>query len=55
MHSIDEPVELYVVLPSAWIRSPRLAQPYVLVDYYYASSIQAWTAAATLYLVSLHL
>lgn len=55
MHAIDEPVELYVVLPSAWIRSPRLAQPYVLVDYYYASSIQAWTAAATLYLVSLHL
>jgi len=55
MHTINEPVELYVVLPSTWIRSPRIAQPYVLVDYYYASSIQAWTAAATLYLVSLHL
>jgi glycogen debranching enzyme len=55
IHSIDEPVELYVVLPSSWIRSPRITQPYVLVDYYYASSLQAWTAAATLYLVSLHL
>ncbi len=50
---IDDPVELYMVLPSRLIRSPRIGQARALVDYYYASSVQAWTAAAILYLVSL--
>src|SRR5215472_7056206 len=51
--TIDAPVELYMVLPSGWIRSPRIEQEWVLVDYFYASSMQAWTAAAILYLASL--
>jgi hypothetical protein len=42
-----------MVLPSGWIRSPRIEQEWVLVDYFYASSIQAWTAAAILYLAPL--
>ena len=53
IHTIDDPVELYMVLPSGWIRSPRIEQAWVLVDYFYASSVQAWTAAVILYLVSL--
>jgi glycogen debranching enzyme len=51
--AIDDPVELYVVLPSSWIRSPRIEQAWALVDYFYASGVQAWTAAAILYLASL--
>ena len=53
MHATNDPVELYMVLPSLWIRSPQIQQEWVLVDYFYASSIQAWTAAAILYLASL--
>src|ERR1700694_1528624 len=44
--AIDDPVELYVVLPSSWIRSPRIEQAWALLDYFYASGVQAWTAAA---------
>lgn len=51
--AIDDPVELYMVLPSRWIRSPSIEQPRILVDYYYASTVQAWTTAAILYLVAL--
>jgi len=51
--TIDAPVELYMVLPSGWIRSPRIEQEWVLMDYFYASSFQAWTMAAILYLASL--
>jgi glycogen debranching enzyme len=44
------PVEVYSVYPSHWIRSPRIMQEWVLADYFYASEMQAWTAAAILYL-----
>jgi glycogen debranching enzyme len=53
--AIENPVELYMVLPARLIRSPRLTQQWALVDYIYASTTQAWTAAALLYLVSLFL
>ena len=51
--AIDDPIELYVVLPSSWIRSPRIEQAWALVDYFYANGVQAWTAAAILYMASL--
>ncbi len=47
------PVEVYSVHPSRWIRSPHIMQEWVLADYFYASEMQAWTAAAMLYLTRL--
>ena len=55
LDTIESPVELYMVLPSRLIRSPKLEQQWALVDYIDASSVQAWTAAAVLSLVSLFL
>ena len=51
--TIDSAVELYMVLPSQVIRAPRIQSPWALVDYRQACSVQAWTAAAILYMVSL--
>lgn len=56
MHAIlafDDPVELYTVQPSRWIRSHRIEQEWILADYFYACKVQAWTAAAILYLSSM--
>jgi glycogen debranching enzyme len=56
LHAIEamqNPVELYMVLPSERIRAPRLAEKWALVDYYQSTTIQAWTAAGVLYLASL--
>lgn len=49
------PVELYMVLHDHMIRSPRINQKQALVEYYYASSVQTWTAATILYLITLFL
>ncbi|GER88008.1 hypothetical protein KDW_21700 [Dictyobacter vulcani] len=51
--TIDNPVELYMVLPSQVIRAPQIQQLWALVDYRQACNVQAWTAAAILYMVSL--
>jgi len=53
MLAFGEPVELYTVQPSRWLRSPRIEQEWFLADYFYACSVQAWTAAAILYLTSM--
>lgn len=53
MLAFDDPVELYTVQPSRWIRSHRIEQEWFLADYFYACSVQAWTAAAILYMASL--
>jgi glycogen debranching enzyme len=56
MHAIlafDAPIELYTVQPSRWLRSPRIEQEWFLADYFHACNVQAWTAAAILYLTSL--
>ncbi|GCE26685.1 hypothetical protein KDA_21690 [Dictyobacter alpinus] len=55
LSTIDNPVELYMVLPSQVIRAPQIQQLWALVDYRQACNVQAWTAAATLYMVSLFL
>ena len=47
------PVELYCVLPSRWIREPRLESEWLLADYPQSCSVQAWTAAAILYFIAL--
>ena len=55
MHAIlafDAPIELYTVQPSRWLRSPRIEQDWFLADYFHACNVQAWTAAAILYLTS---
>jgi glycogen debranching enzyme len=49
------PVELYMVLHDYMIRSPRIDQKLALVEYHYASSVQTWTAATILYLITLFL
>ncbi|GCE19037.1 amylo-alpha-1,6-glucosidase [Dictyobacter kobayashii] len=53
LETIDNPVELYMVLPSQVIRAPHIQQLWALVDYRQACNVQAWTAAAILYMVSL--
>ena len=53
MHAFDDPVELYTVQPSRWLRFPRIEHEWFLADYFYACNVQAWTAAATLYLVAM--
>ncbi len=47
------PVELYCVLPSRWVREPRLESEWLLADYPQSCSVQAWTAAAILYFTAL--
>ncbi len=51
--AFDNPVELYTVQPSRWLRSPRIEQEWFLADYSHASTVQAWTAAAILYFIAL--
>ena len=51
--AFDKPVELYTVQPSRWIRSHRLEQDWFLADYFYACSVQTWTAAAILYFTAM--
>jgi len=56
MHAVlafDAPIELYTVQPSRWLRSPRIEQEWFLADYFHACNVQAWTAAAILYLTSM--
>src|SRR5579885_2059818 len=53
--SFEDPVELYTVHPSRWIRSHRIEHEWFLADYFYACSVQAWTAAAILYMTTLML
>lgn len=53
IEAMKNPVELYMVLPTALIRLPKLSEEWALVDYYQSTTIQAWTAAAMLYLASL--
>jgi glycogen debranching enzyme len=50
--SFDDPVELYTVQPSRWVRSHHIEQEWFLADYFYACGVQAWTAAAILYMTS---
>jgi glycogen debranching enzyme len=47
------PVELYCVIPSRWIREPRIKQDWLLVDYPQSCIVQAWTAGAILYFMAL--
>lgn len=49
----NDPVELYMVLSPSHIRLPKLEHKWVLVDYFEACSVQAWTAAAMIYMTSL--
>lgn len=51
--AFEKPVELYTVQPSRWIRSHRIEQAWFLADYFYACSVQAWTAAAILYFTAM--
>ena len=53
INAISNPVELYMVLAPSHIRLPKLDHEWMLVDYFEACSIQAWTAAAIIYLTSL--
>ena len=53
MVAFNNPVELYTVQPSRWIRSHRIEQEWFLADYFQACNTQAWTAAAVLYLTSM--
>jgi glycogen debranching enzyme len=53
IHAISNPVELYMVLAPSHIRLPKLDHEWMLVDYFEACSVQAWTAAAIIYLASL--
>ena len=53
MLAFDDPVELYTVQPSRWLRWPRIESEWFLAQYVYACNVQAWTAAAMLYLASL--
>lgn len=50
---MNDPVELYMVLSPSYIRLPKLEHEWVLVDYFEACSVQAWTAAAMIYMTSL--
>jgi glycogen debranching enzyme len=49
----NNPVELYMVLSPSHIRLPKLDHQWLLIDYFEACSVQAWTAAAIIYLASL--
>ncbi len=51
--AFEKPVELYTVQPARWIRSHRIEQEWFLADYFYACSVQAWTAATILYFTAL--
>lgn len=54
IEATNDPVELYMVLsPSHHIRLPKLEHEWVLVDYFEACNVQAWTAAAMIYMTSL--
>lgn len=53
IEATNDPVELYMVLSPSFIRFPKLEHEWVLVDYFEACSIQAWTAAAMIYMTSL--
>lgn len=53
IEAIQNPVELYMALPTSRIRLPRLTEDWALVDYYESTTIQAWTAAGMIYLSSL--
>jgi glycogen debranching enzyme len=50
--AFNNPVELYTVQPSRWIRSHRLEEEWFLADYFYACSVQTWTVAAILYFIT---
>ncbi|MFL5692700.1 MAG: amylo-alpha-1,6-glucosidase, partial [Ktedonobacteraceae bacterium] len=50
--AFNNPVELYTVQPSHWIRSHRLEEEWFLADYFYACSVQTWTVAAILYFIT---
>jgi len=51
--AFEKPVELYTVQPSRWIRSHHIEQEWFLADYFYACSVQTWTAAAILYFTAM--
>ncbi|MFL5625488.1 MAG: amylo-alpha-1,6-glucosidase [Ktedonobacteraceae bacterium] len=51
--AFNNPVELYTVQPSRWIRSHRLQEEWFLADYFYACSVQTWTVAALLYFIAM--
>ena len=53
MLSFDDPVELYIAQPSRWVRSHHIEQEWFLADYFYACWVQAWTAAAILFMTSM--
>jgi glycogen debranching enzyme len=53
IQAISNPVELYMVLSPAHIRLPKLDYEWMLVDYFQACNVQAWTAAGIIYLASL--
>lgn len=53
MLSFGDPVELYTVQPSRWVRSHHIEQEWFLADYFYACGVQAWTAAAILNMTSM--
>lgn len=53
IQAFDQPVELYTVQPTTWVRSHHLAGDWFLADYSRSCKVQAWTAAATLYFTAL--
>ncbi len=53
IQAIGNPVELYMVLSPSYVRLPKLDHQWMLVDYFEACAVQAWTAAGILYLTSL--
>lgn len=53
IEATHNPVELYMILSPAHIRLPKLDQQWILVDYVEACNVQAWTAAAMIYMTSL--
>ena len=53
IEATNDPVELYMVLSPSHIRLPRLDHEWILIDYFEACSVQAWTAAAMIYMTSL--
>lgn len=53
LQAIGNPVELYMVLSPTHVRLPKIEHQWMLIDYFEACSVQAWTAAGILYLTSL--
>jgi len=53
IQAIGNPVELYTVLSPSQVRLPKLDHRWMLIDYFEACNVQAWTAAGILYLASL--